>query len=95
MSCVIIFLESITKTENLIKLISKPKLMYIELTAMNFTSEYMSIDSECQRFIELPENLKNKLIFFTKKKERELKHYFLNYVINLRYEETMLNHSKI
>jgi hypothetical protein len=32
------------------KQIRKPKLSNIELVAMNFTAEYMSIDSECQLF---------------------------------------------
>ena len=32
------------------KQIRKPKLSNIELIAMNFTAEYMSIDSECQLF---------------------------------------------
>jgi hypothetical protein len=35
---------------DLFKQIRVPKLSNIELIAMNFTSEYMSIDSECQLF---------------------------------------------
>ena len=32
------------------KQIRKPKLNNVELIAMNFTAEYMGIDSECQLF---------------------------------------------
>lgn len=54
-------LVSITKIESFLKQIRKPKLKDIELIAMNLTSEYMSIDSECQLFRDLPDCLKNKI----------------------------------
>lgn len=54
-------LVSITKIENFLKQIRKPKLKDIELIAMNLTSEYMNIDSECQLFRDLPDCLKNKI----------------------------------
>ena len=41
--------------------IRKPKLRDKELIAIDLTSEYMSIDSECQLFRILPANLSNKI----------------------------------
>lgn len=54
-------LKSITKKESFITQIREPKLKDIELIAMNLTSEYMSIDSECQLFRIIPEVLSNKI----------------------------------
>jgi len=54
-------LKSITKKEQFLKQKRKPKLKDIELIAMNLTSEYMSIDSECQLFRIIPEALKSKI----------------------------------
>jgi len=41
--------------------IRKPRLLDIELIAIDLTSEYMSIDSECQLFRVLPRNLSSKI----------------------------------
>lgn len=41
--------------------IRKPKLRDIELIAIDLTSEYMSIDSECQLFRTLPDKLSSKI----------------------------------
>lgn len=54
-------LKSITKKESFLTQIREPKLKDIELIAMNLTSEYMSIDSECQLFRILPEVLRSKI----------------------------------
>ena len=54
-------LQSITKKENFLNQIRKPKLKDIELIAMNFTAEYLSIDSECQLFRLIPNTLKTKI----------------------------------
>jgi len=54
-------LQSITKKENFLNQIRKPKLKDIELIAMNFTAEYLSIDSECQLFRVIPDFLKKKI----------------------------------
>lgn len=54
-------LKSITKKESFITQIREPKLKDIELIAMNLTSEYMSIDIECQLFRIIPEVLSNKI----------------------------------
>ncbi len=54
-------LRSITKKEQFLKQKRKPKLKDIELIAMNLTAEYMSIDSECQLFREIPIDLKGKI----------------------------------
>ncbi len=43
-------LQKISINTNCFKQIKKPKLSNLELIAMNITSEYMSIDSECQLF---------------------------------------------
>jgi len=40
----------------------KPKLSNIELIAMNFTAEYMSIDSECQLFRTIENSVLEPLI---------------------------------
>jgi len=54
-------LKSITKKESFLTQIREPKLKDIELIAMNLTSEYMSIDSECQLFRIIPEVLSSKI----------------------------------
>lgn len=54
-------LVTITKREQFLIQKRKPKLKDIELIALNLTAEYMSIDSECQLFRELPLGLKNKI----------------------------------
>jgi len=54
-------LKSITKKESFLIQIREPKLKDIELIAMNLTSEYMSIDSECQLFRIIPKVLSNKI----------------------------------
>lgn len=55
------FLKTISEKENFLKQIRKPKLSDIELISINFTSEYLSIDSECQLFRILPTSLRNKI----------------------------------
>ena len=54
-------LKLITKKESFLTQIREPKLKDIELIAMNLTSKYMSIDSECQLFRILPEVLSSKI----------------------------------
>ncbi len=41
--------------------IRKPKLRYKEIIVIDLTSEYMSIDSECQLFRILPSDLSHKI----------------------------------
>ena len=55
------FVRTISEKENFLKQIRKPKLSDIELISINFTSEYLSIDSECQLFRILPASLSNKI----------------------------------
>ena len=54
-------LRSITEKEQFLRQNRKPKLKDIELIAINLTSEYMSIDSECQLFRVLPTTLKERI----------------------------------
>ncbi len=54
-------LRSITEKEQFLRQNRNPRLQDIELIAINLTSEYMSIDSECQLFRILPVFLKNKI----------------------------------
>lgn len=54
-------LKTITEKENFLHQIREPKLKDIELIAMNLTSEYMSIDSECQLFRMIPDVLRFKI----------------------------------
>lgn len=54
-------LRIITKKESFLTQIRKPKLKDIELIAMNLTAEYLSIDSECQLFRVISEDLKSKI----------------------------------
>lgn len=54
-------LKSITEKESFLTQIREPKLKDIDLIAMNITSEYMSIDSECQLFRVIPEFLSSKI----------------------------------
>ena len=54
-------LKVITEKEHFLRQNRQPKLKDIELIAINLTSEYMSIDSECQLFRVLPEDLKSKI----------------------------------
>lgn len=54
-------LKSITKKESFLTQIREPKLKDIELIALNLTSEYMSIDSECQLFRIIPKVLSSKI----------------------------------
>jgi hypothetical protein len=54
-------LLTVTKREQFLRQKRRPKLKDIELIAMNLTSEYMSIDSECQLFRVLPDVLKSKI----------------------------------
>jgi len=54
-------LNTITEKDSFLIQKRKPKLKDIELIAMNLTAEYMGIDSECQLFIDVPIDLKNKI----------------------------------
>lgn len=54
-------LKIITEKEQFLRQNRRPKLKDIELIAINLTSEYMSIDSECQLFRVLPDVLKSKI----------------------------------
>ena len=55
-------LKQITEKKQFLRQNRKPKLKDLELIAINLTSEYISIDSECQLFRVLPEVLKHKLL---------------------------------
>lgn len=55
------FLKTISEKETFLKQIRKPKLSDLELISINFTAEYLSIDSECQLFRVLPLLLRNKI----------------------------------
>ena len=50
---ILTYLKTLTEKENLLDQIRKPKLSDIELIAMFMTSEYSGIDSECQHFMVL------------------------------------------
>jgi len=54
-------LKVVTEKEQFLRQNRRPKLKDIELIAINLTSEYMSIDSECHLFRVLPEILKSKI----------------------------------
>ncbi|MFD1616154.1 IS982 family transposase [Gelatiniphilus marinus] len=54
-------LKIITDKEQFLRQNRRPKLKDIELIAINLTSDYMSIDSECQLFRVLPDVLKLKI----------------------------------
>ena len=54
-------LKTITDKVNFLNQRRKPKLTDIELIAMNLTAEYLSIDSECQLFRIIPNELKSKI----------------------------------
>ena len=54
-------LKGITNKEQFLRQNRQPKLKDIELIAINLTSEYLSVDSECQLFRILPEFLKHKI----------------------------------
>lgn len=54
-------LKSIEPKMDYLYQIRKPKLRDIELVAIDLTSEYMSIDSECQLFRVLPLDLASKI----------------------------------
>ena len=54
---ILTYLKALTGKENFLRQIRKPKLSDIELISMCVTSEYLSIDSECQLFRILPKDL--------------------------------------
>lgn len=54
-------LTQLETKKSFIRQIRKPKLSDKELIAINLTSEYMGIDSECQLFRVLPINLQQKI----------------------------------
>jgi hypothetical protein len=55
------FIKSHSEKDNFSFQIRKPKLTDIEVIALNFTAEYIGIDSECQLFRMLPEVLALKI----------------------------------
>jgi len=54
-------LKQLGVKSNYLHQIQKPKLLNLELITINLTSEYMSIDSECQLFRVLPLSLSCKI----------------------------------
>lgn len=54
-------LHQVEPKTNFLKQIRKPKLSDIELIALNLTSEYLGIDSECELFRRLPEHIKARI----------------------------------
>ena len=54
-------LDQVETKNNFISLRKKPKLSDKELIAINLTSEYLSIDSECQLFRILPKELSSRI----------------------------------
>jgi hypothetical protein len=54
---ILTYLQTLTEEDNFLQQIRKPKLSDIEIIAMRTTSEYLSIDSECQLFRGLPNEL--------------------------------------
>lgn len=54
-------LHSISSESNFLHQIRKPKLSDIELIAVSITAEYLSIDSECQLFRKLPNEIFDKI----------------------------------
>jgi len=54
-------LNQVETKDNFISLRKKPKLSDKELIAINLTSEYLSIDSECQLFRILPKELSSRI----------------------------------
>lgn len=58
---ILTYLKTLTENDNFLHQIRKPKLSDIELIAMCITSEYLSIDSECQLFRFLPNELSTKI----------------------------------
>lgn len=54
-------LQSVENQMNLLNQIRKPKLSDIELIAIDLTSEFLGIDSECDLFRKLPLDLLSKV----------------------------------
>lgn len=69
---ILTYLKTLTGKENFLHQIRKPKLSDIELIALCVTSEYLSIDSECQLFRSLPDELSVKIerSVFNKRKRK-------------------------
>ena len=69
---ILTYIKSLTEKDNFLNQIRKPKLSDIELIAICITSEYLSIDSECQLFRFLPCELSCKIerSVFNKRKRR-------------------------
>jgi len=83
-------LRVITKKENFLTQIRKPKLTDIELIAMNLTAEYLSIDSECQLFRVIPDNLKAKIersVFNRRKRKLFSSIEFIRNELSLKFTE--------
>lgn len=73
---ILTYLKTLTSKENFLDQIRKPKLSDIELIAMCITSEYLSIDSECQLFRFLPNELSVRIerSVFNKRKRKLFHH---------------------
>ena len=73
---ILTYLKTLTGKENFLHQIRKPKLSDIELIAMCITSEYLSIDSECQLFRVLPNELSVRIerSVFNKRKRKLFTH---------------------
>ncbi len=73
---ILTYLKTLTVKENFLYQIRKPKLSDIELIAMSLTAEYLSIDSECQLFRFLPDELSEKIerSVFNKRKRKLFPH---------------------
>ena len=73
---ILTYLKTLTEKENFLHQIRKPKLSDIELIAICITSEYLSIDSECQLFRVLPNELSVRIerSVFNKRKRKLFTH---------------------
>lgn len=82
-------LKTITEKESFLNQIRVPKLKDIELIAMNLTSEYMSIDSECQLFRVLPKGLISKIersVYNRRKRKLFLAMEFLREQLSAKFD---------
>jgi hypothetical protein len=83
-------LQTITKKESFLIQIRKPKLKDIELIAMNLTAEYLSIDSECQLFRVIPDDLKIKIersVYNRRKRKLFASIEFIRNELSLKFNE--------
>jgi hypothetical protein len=83
-------LQTITKKESFLIQIREPKLKDIELIAMNLTAEYLSIDSECQLFRVIPDDLKIKIersVYNRRKRKLFASIEFIRNELSLKFNE--------